>query len=56
MGGRDNQYSQENTQMPPASGFTYDGSRDGWRPPDKPDSDPYHKTLQLVLASFADRD
>ena len=53
MGGRDNQYSRENTQMPPAPGFTYDGSRDGWKAPENPD--PYHKTLQLVLASFTDR-
>ncbi len=55
MGGRDDQYSPENTQMEPASGFTYDDSRDGWKPPETPDPDPYHKTLQLVLASFTDR-
>ncbi|MDA1315459.1 MAG: serine hydrolase [Acidobacteria bacterium] len=55
MGGRDDQYSPENTQMAPTPGFTYDGSRDDWTPPETSDSDPYHKTLQLVITSFTDR-
>ena len=54
MGGRDSQYSPENTQMESAPGFIYDGSRDDWTPPDNPNPDVYHKTLRLVLASFTD--
>jgi CubicO group peptidase (beta-lactamase class C family) len=55
MGGRDDQYSPENTQMEPAPGFTYDGSRDDWKPAETSDPDPYHKALQLVIASFTGR-
>ena len=52
MGGRDSQYSPENTGLPPAPGFVYDGSREAWRAQDEPGVDPYHKTLRLVLAAL----
>jgi CubicO group peptidase (beta-lactamase class C family) len=52
MGGRDNQYDPENTGLEPAPGFTYDGSRDGWKPSGDSDANSYHRTLQLVVASL----
>ena len=55
MGGRDSQYSPENTQIKPAPGFVYDGSRDDWKPLEDAEADPYRKTLRLVIASFTDR-
>jgi CubicO group peptidase (beta-lactamase class C family) len=55
MGGRDNQYDPENTGLDPAPGFTYDGSRDSWTPTEDSDADSYHRTLQLVVASLAER-
>jgi CubicO group peptidase (beta-lactamase class C family) len=54
MGGRDDQYSPDNTGLEPPPQFTYDGSRDGWKPPANPDPDPYRKTLRAVLAALAD--
>jgi len=54
MGGRDSQYRAENTQMEPEPAFTYDGSRDGWKPPEYPDPDPYRRTLQMVLEALTD--
>jgi CubicO group peptidase (beta-lactamase class C family) len=55
MGGRDSQYSPENTGLPPAPGFVYDGSREDWRAVEEPGVDPYHKTLELVLAALESR-
>lgn len=54
MAGRDSQYSAENTQMEPTPDFKYDGSREDWKPAENPDPDPYHTTLQLVLAALRD--
>lgn len=52
MGGRDSQYSEANTGLPPSPGFTYDGSREGWQAVQQPGVDPYRRTLQLVLAAL----
>ena len=49
MGGRDSQYSEANTGLPPTPGFRYDGSREGWKAVEEPGVDPYRKTLDLVL-------
>ena len=52
MGGRDTQYRPENTGLPPAPGFTYDGSREDWPGPPVENPDAYRRTLQLVIEAF----
>lgn len=50
LGGRDEQYDSRNTGLPAPEGFTYDGSREGWKAEAAADaSTAAGKTLELVL-------
>jgi CubicO group peptidase (beta-lactamase class C family) len=53
IGGRDEQYDPRNTGMEPASGFRYDGSREGWKLGTALQNDQvYAETLRRVLAAI----
>jgi CubicO group peptidase (beta-lactamase class C family) len=55
MGGRDEQYSTENTGVPavPESVFRYDGSRDDWKRT-AADENEWEETLRLVVAAVTE--
>lgn len=55
MGGRDEQYSPENTGVPavPESVFRYDGPRDAWKR-SAADENEYEETLRLVVAALTE--
>ena len=56
MGGRDGQFSSDNTGVPPLPElvFKYDGSREGWEFSAE-GVDYWTKTLQMVVASVVER-
>lgn len=51
MGGNEGQYDPKLTHLPVR--YTYDGSRDGWKPDKAKAADATNKTLQMVVASIS---